>query len=245
MKRWVLLRGLMRETRHWGDFTARLQAKFPADQIICLDWPGNGVLHQQRSPSDIHGMVRYLREQLIDHGHAAPYHVVAVSLGAMAAVEWARQAPQEFISATLINTSLRPFNPFYQRLRPRNYGKLLSMLWHTPAQQEQLILQLTSNQAQAAVLAQWIGYQQQYPIARRNILRQLWAALRYRSELSRPAVPLQILCSQHDQLVDPQCSQTLAAAWQIPCITHPSAGHDLPLDDPQWVIQQLSQLISI
>lgn len=242
MKRWVLLRGLMRETRHWGEFAALLQEKFPADQIICLDWLGNGVLYQQNSLTSISEMAEYLRTALIQQGYSAPYHVVAVSLGAMVAVEWARLAPQEIAHATLINTSLKPINPFYQRLRPHNYAALLKMLCSTAAEQERTILQLTSNTQHAATLAQWIDYQQQYPIARGNILRQLWGAATYRAPLHCPAVPLQLLSSQHDRLVNHQCSHTLAERWNIPHKIHPSAGHDLPLDDPAWVMQHLAKL---
>ncbi|MGL4996045.1 MAG: alpha/beta fold hydrolase, partial [Deefgea sp.] len=150
------------------------------------------------------------------------------------------RAPQEIARATLINTSLKPISPFYQRLRPRNYIALLSMLCSTPAKQELLILQLTSNTSQAATLAQWIQYQQQYPITRVNILRQLWAAATYRAESKPPSVPMQLLSSPHDRLVDHQCSNTLARIWDVPHDIHPSAGHDLPLDDPAWVIAHLS-----
>ncbi|MCB5196761.1 alpha/beta fold hydrolase [Deefgea salmonis] len=242
MKNWVLLRGLMRETRHWGDFAQQLQQQYPQDRIIMLDWPGNGQLNAQISPNRIEQMVQYLRQTLIEQGHQAPYHVIALSLGAMVAIAWAQQAPNELASATLINTSLRPFNRFYQRLRPRNYPQLLRLLFSTAAQQEQIILQLTSNtsiRSQAQLLPQWIAYQQQYPIRRSNILRQLFAALRYRSRLNCPAVPLQLLASQCDQLVSAQCSQTLAQRWQIPLYRHPSAGHDLPLDDAAWVLAHL------
>lgn len=239
MKRWVLLRGLMRETRHWGDFAALLKEKFPADQIIGIDWPGNGVLHQQRSLSSIHDMVGYLQQTLNQQSFAAPYHVVAVSLGAMVAVEWAKLAPQDIAHATLINTSLKGINPFYQRLRPHNYAALLAMLCSTAAEQERTILQLTSNKPHPVTLAQWIDYQRQYPITRRNILRQLWAAATYHVDANPPAVPLQLLSSRHDRLVSNQCSYTLAQLWRISHAIHPSAGHDLPLDDPAWVIAQL------
>jgi hypothetical protein len=43
---------------------------------------------------------------------------------------------------------------------------------------------------------------------------------------------------RQDVLVSPQCSATLAHRWQVELRIHPDAGHDLPLDDPAWVIQQ-------
>jgi hypothetical protein len=44
-----------------------------------------------------------------------------------------------------------------------------------------------------------------------------------------------------DRLVDPECSRTLARAWQADFIEHPNAGHDLPLDDGAWVAQQIER----
>jgi hypothetical protein len=40
-----------------------------------------------------------------------------------------------------------------------------------------------------------------------------------------------------DQMVNPECSQQLAEHWNLPLYTHPSAGHDVFIDDPQWVLQ--------
>jgi len=44
-----------------------------------------------------------------------------------------------------------------------------------------------------------------------------------------------------DRLVDARCSERLAQAWQVELHTHPDAGHDLPLDDGEWVARQVAQ----
>jgi pimeloyl-ACP methyl ester carboxylesterase len=67
----------------------------------------------------------------------------------------------------------------------------------------------------------------------------LLAAARYRAPRQAPGLPILLLASQHDKLVDSRCSQALAAAWRCPLEMHPTAGHDLPLDDPHWVAQQV------
>ena len=72
-------------------------------------------------------------------------------------------------------------------------------------------------------------------MTRRNALRQLLAAMRFRAPRHKPEVPLLILASASDRLVDPRCSQRLAAGWHSTLIMHPDAGHDLPLDDARWV----------
>jgi pimeloyl-ACP methyl ester carboxylesterase len=241
---WVLLRGLMREQRHWGDFPARYQVALKTP-LTCLDFAGNGHLHARTSASSVAGMVEDIRNQLRQLGIAPPYRVLALSLGAMVAVEWAMQYPAELEKVVLINTSLAPFNPFYQRLRPRNYPVLLrTLLTGSLELREALILRLTSThyggEHAAAILAQWISYASQCPVTRTNILRQLLAAVRYRAAPDKPAPDLLLLAGQRDALVNVQCSKTLAQRWHCPLRLHPGAGHDLPLDDPAWVIQQIT-----
>jgi pimeloyl-ACP methyl ester carboxylesterase len=143
----------------------------------------------------------------------------------------------------LMNTSLQPINPFYHRLRPHNYPQLLGLLLADQRTREQTILRLTSNHAdaaqRAALLQSWQEYATQNPVSRRNILRQLLAAMRYRASLQAPPVPLLMLAGEQDRLVNVACSRKIAALWQCPLRLHESAGHDLPLDDGGWVVQQI------
>lgn len=249
MSRWILLRGLMREQRHWGAFPAQLAQALPGAQIVTPDLPGNGVRHAQRSPTRVAQMVDSLRHELQARGMAPPYHVLALSLGGMAAVHWASQYPQELARCVLINTSMRPYSPFYQRLRWQNYPTILQqLLTGGVAQQEAMILRLTStlggDAGRAALLQRWIAYQREYPVTQANALRQLLAAARFRAPATRPAPPTLILASQGDRLVDHRCSLRLAAAWDSPYRLHPSAGHDLPLDDGPWVAQAIADWLA-
>ena len=239
---WILLRGLMREARHWGEFPAMLRAAFPHDTVVTLDLPGNGSLWQQRSPATIAAMVEHCRRSLRDQGIAPPYHLLAISLGGMVAVDWSARYPDEVPAAALINTSMRPFNPFYQRLRPANYPALLNLLLHGSDLQrrEKMILRLTSSAAaRPAVLAQWNQIARECPVSRANALRQLLAAARFRAASPPPRTRLLLLASAGDWLVNPECSQRLARAWGSGIAVHPYAGHDLPLDDGPWVTEQV------
>ncbi|MFZ2269221.1 MAG: alpha/beta hydrolase [Azonexus sp.] len=242
MTTWLLLRGLTRESQHWGNFPETFRAACPDAEILCLDLPGNGVLNRQDSPPDVLAMAEHCRAQLGERGVTRPVHLLAMSLGAMVAVAWAARHPDEIAGAVLINTSLRPFSPFYQRLRPRSYGRLLRFLWpgDSAAAAEARILRLTSKQASAPQLvAAWTAYRRQQPVAMRNALRQLLAASRYRAPAAAPAIPLLILASRGDQLVNPDCSRRLARQWQTAYAEHPDAGHDIPLDDGPWVAEQI------
>jgi len=248
MSTWIFLRGLTRETTHWGSFPDVFQTAIPDARIVLLDLPGNGWLHRQRSPVTVQDMVAACREENARRGVQQPVHLLAMSLGAMVAADWARRAPAEIAACVLINTSFRPFSPFYRRLLPRNYPSLLrlALLSRSAEATESAILRLTSNHAtrNSHVVADWVGARGQRPVSRVNALRQLVAAARYRAPTTAPASPVLLLSSRHDHLVDHRCSQAIARAWNCPLLTHPDAGHDLPLDDPLWVAEQVRRWTS-
>ena len=87
---WVFLRGLARESGHWGGFLEAFQHALPDSEVIALDLPGNGHLNQQCSPLSIEAMVAFCRAELAGRHIEPPYQVLAVSLGGMVSVAWAQ-----------------------------------------------------------------------------------------------------------------------------------------------------------
>ena len=241
MSTWVLLRGLMRESRHWGEFAAVLRDHLPGAEVLTLDLPGNGRLFRSSSLCSVEQMAEFCRAELSLRSVAPPYHLLGLSMGAMVAVAWATLHPRELRGCVLINSSLRRFDPFYRRLRPGAYPAVLTQILGGAMQQERAILRQTSSRgdAQSAILDTWMAYRRECPVSRRNALRQLTAAALYCAPARRPAVPMLVLSSARDALVDPNCSHHIAAHWQTALAVHPHAGHDLPLDDAAWVARQV------
>lgn len=244
---WILLRGLMRDARHWGGFAETFSAAVGAP-VVTLDLPGNGSRHRETSPASVPAMADWCRAELQRLGIAPPYRVFAMSLGAMVAVAWAAQAPEEIDAVVLVNTSLKPFSPFWRRLQPRAWPTVLRNALTAPdaEAQERTVLRLTSRQhaGDAALLAQWTDWHRAQPVSRANGLRQLWAAAQYRAPRAAPHSRLLVLTTKGDALVDHRCSLTLARAWKTALAVHASAGHDLPLDDGAWVAAQVRQWLS-
>lgn len=241
MTTWVLLRGLMRDRRHWGAFLPAFAARVAPTPVIAIDFPGNGERHRQASLPTIAATTDFVRAELARLHVSEPVSVLAMSMGAMVTADWAQRYPQDIERALLVNTSLRPFSRMDQRLRPAAWPLLLRMLIGAADAQraEQTILQLTSNRTASATLVDdWIAWRQSHPVSTANALRQLGAAMRYAAPRQAPPVPIRLLNGAGDRLVDPACSQQLAQAWGCELRVHPSAGHDLPLDDPAWVIEQ-------
>jgi len=235
------LRGLSRDSRHWGHFVVDFQRALPGHSIITLDLAGNGMLHQQTSRTRVQEMVADCRAQLACQPGKPPHHLLALSLGAMVALAWGQAYPHEVAGQVLINTSLRPLNPFFQRLLPANYPRLMHLLLANagPCEWERAILYMTSNRQDASVLPHWVAWRQSNPVSRLNSLRQLVAAAQFRASLYPPSVPTLLLASAQDQLVSVCCSRELARRWSCPLAEHPSAGHDIPLDDGPWLAAQV------
>jgi len=245
MSTWVFLRGLTREQRHWGAFPEVFCQHLPGARTVLLDLPGNGRLHRQPSPLSVEAMAECCRLELRRRGIPPPYKVLAMSLGAMVATAWAHAHAEELRACVLINTSMRPFGPFHQPLRPRHLGVILRFMLTgpTPDEWEAAVLRMTSRQVadSPALIRDWVGFRRDAPVSRANALRQLWAAARFRAPWAPPAVRMLILASAQDGLVNPACSRDLAAQWQMDIEEHPSAGHDIPLDDAVWVAKTVRQ----
>ncbi|MDI1232181.1 MAG: alpha/beta hydrolase [Methylobacter sp.] len=257
---WILLRGLARESAHWGAFIPLLQSTFPDAQVTLLDLPGTGCFHRETSPRTIKAITDSLRRHALDKGVIQqPVTILALSLGAMVAWEWMRSYPEDICGAALMNTSFADLSPFYQRLRWQSYGKFAALaMTHEVHNRESGILRLTSNRRYIArdgeysasqsvtgltqdeqIIQAWENIQNQRPISLKNSFRQIIAAASYRPGDIKPEHPVLLLNGLGDRLVSPACSEAIHKKWHLELRRHPWAGHDLTLDDGTWVASQL------
>jgi len=243
MSTWILLRGLTRERRHWGEFPDLMAAAFPESKVLALELPGNGERLAEASPWRISGMMAQVRRELDDRGLKPPFMLLAMSMGAMVATTWATEHPDDIKGCVLINTSFGRFSPLHQRLRPRAWWKLLMAgMSGSPHQREQRIWELTTRLVpeSSGIVDQWAAIRTTRPVSLGNALRQLVAAAGFRAPAVAPA-PTLLLVGAADGLVHPKCSLTIAQAWQCGLAIHPEAGHDLPLDDGPWVVERVRE----
>jgi pimeloyl-ACP methyl ester carboxylesterase len=247
---WVLLRGLTRERAHWGRFIEQLGLALPQDSIVALDLPGAGVLCRLRSPTTVTAMVESCRRQLRDRDLAPPYRLLGLSMGGMVVAQWALAHPDELAACVVVNASMRPLSPMHHRLRPSCWPALLKVAFSSDGRgSESAVLDLTSNSLadtadRRALLTNWHAIRCARPVSLANALRQLIAAARFRLPRLAPAAPALVVCSLGDRLVDPRCSQALAAHWRCPMVSHPSAGHDLALDDGPWLAERVREWLA-
>ena len=248
----ILLRGLARESRHWGRFGDQLsQAMGPGTLVESIDLPGTGRYSEMRSPLSISDITEFVRAKYLelrsrqrDKGEepAPRTHLVAISLGGMVASDWIERWREDFSSCVLINSSFRGLSSVRERLRTEAYWHIFNAARSSDVRdREAHILRMVSNRpdVRAQVLEEWTAIQLSRPVRIENVIRQLTAAARYVTAATMPSVPTLILASANDRMVDPSCSRAIAAHWQTECEMHPTAGHELVLDEPEWVIDRL------
>jgi pimeloyl-ACP methyl ester carboxylesterase len=184
-------------------------------------------------------MTEALREKVSNN---QPLRLIALSMGGMIAIDWMMRYPDEVDAAVLINTSARPLSPFYHRLRWTIYPHVIKMIFRSSLQKESDILTLTSNRHShnSKLLATWQQWQQENPVSTVSARNQFLAALKF-SVTSKPKQPVLIVASRADRLVDYRCSLKLAQTWQTNYMEHDTAGHDLSLDEPEWLANIIKQ----
>jgi len=247
---WLLLRGLAREQRHWHDFSDRLAARMDGANVHCVDVAGTGTEHAVLPRPSARWMASDVARRVPGLSGAPRaderWSVVGLSLGGMLALELCRMFPRQLEVGVIVNASSR-LTSASARLRPEGAFQLLRAACSVdPLRRERRILALTSSLSdaererharRAAELAR------EAPTTRMAALAQLIAASRF----APPArgvlrARLGFICSRQDQLVSPRCTRDLAEWFGRGCDEHPWAGHDLPLDDPEWLCERVARL---
>ncbi len=239
-REWVLLRGLSREKHHTDHFIQKLQTANPESTVIAVDLPGTGEYHRLSSPMSMEVIAEFVHSQL-PKKELQSRHVVAISLGGMVAIELARLYPQSFDGMVIINSSFKNVSSLFERLQPEGIWYILkAALAQNSKDREREVLNMVSNHPQRHQWVEpWALIAKQRPITPLNFLKQLIAAATYELPLQKPAVPMYVITSEGDRMVNPKCSKKLAEHWELPLAVHPTAGHEIYIDDPEWVIEQL------
>lgn len=250
---WIFIRGLARESGHWGSFVNEFQAALPGSRVHCLDLPGTGTRLNERSPltvPEIAEAVRYdyLNRVLRGEIHPqAPKFLLSISLGSMVAASWLTRFTEDFTGGVLINTSTANLSPPWKRIRPpvlKTFTQIARS--KDPIERERHVLSFNLNRKDLIerLALEWADLHTARPIRPETIARQLAAATRFELPRQVPRVPVLMLRSLGDKMVDPSCSAAIAARWNLPMRDHLTAGHDLPMEDGPWVTAQLKDWIS-
>ncbi|MCB0272044.1 MAG: alpha/beta hydrolase [Bdellovibrionales bacterium] len=225
---------------HWGDFPSVFEKKF-STQVECIDFPGVGEFYQGEGVQSIEAIADHVFEQM-DKRSLKTVNVLAHSLGAMVSSAMLQKEPSRFDQCVWINTSFANLSPWYKRMNIKNISKLTTLFvyFDQPDVREKIIYELTTNMHHDRSLIQaWVEIQKEHPIVKKTVFHQLWAASRYRCE-SLPQKNILLLASKKDHFVDVSCIEAIASKFQLPIVFHEEAGHDIPVDDPEWICKQIA-----
>lgn len=243
-KKFIFLRGLTRESRHWGEFTVHFKTQFPDAEIFFLDLPGAGKMHRDVCPLEVESMVEILRKQLPqDLLGKGEFHFVGMSLGGMVALEWSKRYPEDLSSTIIINSSASKLLPFWYRLRPGAYPYILLAGILKSKQHEMIFKKVCQNKNnQAKTIELWKKIHETSPVSLANAIRQIYSASRFKLD-NNLKIKGMVISSYGDELVNYKCSEKLASELGWPLKIHSWGGHELSDDDPEWVITEIKSFI--
>ncbi len=240
----VLLRGLAREGRHWGGFVTQLENQKFCTSVTCIDFPGFGKFNQLQSPMTIEAIADFVATQLESHSSKKRV-LLAVSLGAMVGAELVSQHDDLFSKVFLMNTSFSNLSPLYHRMQLSALGRFFqaARAGRDVHKREEEILKMVSNSPEKIkkIKKDWAEIFLTRPSKLASIFRQLVAASRYKLPDTAPQTPIVLFNSKGDNMVHPSCSEALSKHWNLKLYTHSWSGHDLCIDDPDWVIEQIKK----
>jgi len=210
--------------------------------------PGVGTEHARSSPWTVDEISFdvFDRFKPIAGSEPEPWGIVGLSLGGMVGLTLCELYPDWFSHVVVINTSSRP-SSLFERIRPRALlGIIDALLEPRVESREALIYRLTTRLKRRdardyALLATM--FQEMHPVSRSTFARQLIAAARFTPppELEQRVL---VLASRADEMVSPACSRRLAKLLDAELSEHPAAGHDLPLEDGEWLVRRIQDWLS-
>jgi pimeloyl-ACP methyl ester carboxylesterase len=244
--KWLMMRGLVREQRHWGSFKEIFKNKVksidPNAEVLTLDLPGFGTEINRVSPKTIDGIVEDIRGRWkkLNTNSEENWGLLAVSLGGMVAAHWCNKYPEDFVKVVLINSSMSGLSPIHHRMTPKNYPRIIKLLFSFDlVHRERNILKMTTNLDHNTVEVQ-ANVQAPYgaKVNRLNAVYQIFAATTFKAP-KEIKVPMMVLVGDGDQLVSPKCSEAIAKQYGATLKRHPTANHDLATDAPDWIAEEV------
>lgn len=240
---WLILPGMNSDQRHWSSFAERLSRELPEGaSLLRLDLPGFGSQHRRHSPWSISAIGEDLRRRwfLGRDSRPGPWGLLGHSLGGMIGMRWCERHPDDFARLVLVNSSAMNTSPPHRRMSLTLVPDILEILMHPDAEvRSRTYLKISTRLVDPErLLPNWVRYLDEHPPSKRSLVAQFLAASRFRAP-SRLKPRTRVLCSEGDAFTDPSCSRLLARRLGAPVHVHPTAGHELLIDDPDWTVQEL------
>lgn len=243
-----LLRGLTRESGHWGSFIEMLQKDLPDAIIHTMDLPGSGKYFKEKASIKAAKMVDFMRANVLRDLKKSKKNIIcATSLGGMLACDWTLRFKDDFQGLIIIGSSFKNICNAKERAQKSVRMDMLKILISSNLEKrEGLIIKVNSNKPElfGELTKEWTLIQQKRRVTRANIFKQTIAGFLYGLKDEKPEVPLLIIGSKRDRLVCPKCIQKTHDAFGGTLVWHETSGHGIPIDEPKWLSEQIAAWIS-
>lgn len=216
-----------------------------SENVYALDYLGVGSKNKLASPLKIESYVDDLREDWLKlkNKHEGPWGVIGISMGGMMALDWSARFEDDFEKVVLLNTSTSDTAPIYRRMSVEAMMTFSKLIFNkNNREREKKALSLTVKMADLTdeLLDAYAQYFEEKPLNRLNFLRQVFAASQYKLPKKIKSDVL-VMAGKNDKLAHYICSVEIAKRLNAPLELHDQAGHDLPIDDPNWIIQKIEE----
>ena len=237
----VLLNGGMMTFPSWEAIAAPLRARY---RVLRFDFRGqllSPAAAPEGIPTDLAGHAADLAA-LLDQVGWSSAHLVGASFGAEVALEFAAARPERARSLVVI-TAMDRETPEFRRgsdemravLARRLEGGEQALFYDLLVES---VYSAGYRRAEAATLAARRAQTDQLPRAWFEGVDRLLAALEgfdLTARLHRVRGPALALLAADDRIMDEDRARALAAAIGAAVAVHPTSGHALVVEDPDWV----------
>ncbi len=242
----IILPGTGRSEIFYQEFVEALRKEPVAHDVFVIDNLGFGKFRNISSPWKMSDFVQHADSQLkkMKLSSKRPKTVIGHSLGASIAMAWAIHSPDLFHEYVLINTAIGSFNPIFRGQYSLIVKFALARLLLKPQQMDAVVLSQTINnpdilqkfvQAKAAKARQPISFQ--------YCAKQILAGLVYFPIFFPKKTRGLVLYAENDRFISPKNSSSLIKHLQLHSASHPTAGHDLPQEEPTFCAKQITRFI--
>ena len=233
----VVLNGGMMTFPAWEPVAARLRA---SHRVMLCDFRGQ-LLSPGVGPADLAGHAADVAA-LLDHVGWRSAHVVGASFGAEVALELAAAAPDRVRSLVAV-TAMDRETPEFRAGNEQMRAVLADILagGERGSFYDVLVEGIYSQryrQAEAALIAARRAQIDQLPLAWFAGVDRLLAAIEgfdLTPRLGAVECPALVVLAADDQVMSPERSRALAAALGADTAVHPTSGHGLVVEDPEWL----------
>jgi pimeloyl-ACP methyl ester carboxylesterase len=234
----ILINGLAEQSESWYHNRVEWQKHFEVHTPGVLVY--DGPILQDRLANQLPITVAYLRDRLAEYLdkfiQTPPYNLVASSLGAQIAVEYAAERPETIDRLVLLCPSGMGSEerlPITSGARHKDYRGLVESTFHDPRLVSTAVISYYESKFKSKA---W----------RRALFETVRSTKSHsiRQRLSAIDRPVLVICGAEDRIVDTKVIQEAVAPLpNYQCVTIPKCGHAPQLEKPELINQLIVRFL--